>query len=325
MLRKIKYFGGADKIKQHGGKWERDQEKLITLLKATEDNIKETNLLLEEAGLTSKIEFIDATPDNLENKIIPWIAVNNQSRHVLYAFTWDAQTPFFSGDVDKSVPKLDGIKKTLAIENSESQRCENARSSKAYSPNKKQLPFCNEADLFEPGQYVHMNNRPKKAHIGLIVSKPHHEKPIDCNPLAQWSIENYMGELTRDKVRKSEKMVKMLTHDTIYQRLQAFKQGFTDMVFKTMSYPLDAGGSEYTDIFIFLNPIMSADEHYIDALKQLAIERCQFILSKNLYFEANLQTPKFTIILLNSTDGYVCSEYFSPSKITASTTKDLVI
>ena len=329
MMSKIRYYGGANKIRQFEEKWKDDHQSLALLLKETEESIKYTRSMLIQNGLHLNIEFIEGSVDNIENKIMPWISVHNTSGQVLYTFVWDCQTPFFSTDVDRLSSKFDSMKKMLTIANSESQRCENNRSSKAYSPNKsKQLSYCNnEADLFEPGQYCHMVNRAKAplAHLGLLVTKPHHEKPIDSNPLAQWCVENYLDEQTRDKVRKPEKMITLLSNDTIYQRLKAFQLAFTDMIYKTVSYSVERPQSDYSEIFIFLNPIISADDHYIQALKELAIERCQFMLSKNVFFEAGLKTPKFTIILLNSTDGFTCSEYFSPRKTTSTNTKDLVI
>ena len=71
-------------------------------------------------------------------------------------------------------------------------------------------------------------------------------------------------------------MINMLSNDTVYNRVQAFKLSFYDMIVKILSYPKDCiKGGKYTSIFIFLNPIMSGDDFYINAIKTVAIEQCQ--------------------------------------------------
>ena len=70
---------------------------------------------------------------------------------------------------------------------------------------------------------------------------------------------------------------------------------------------------------------MNADDHYINALKEIATEKCQHVLTKHLFDGARLTITKFTVIQLKSTDGFICSEYISPSKSTAAKNKDLVI
>ena len=70
---------------------------------------------------------------------------------------------------------------------------------------------------------------------------------------------------------------------------------------------------------------MSAEDFYINAIKTVAQEQCQYVLSKKLFAEAEIQTPKFYVVSLKSSDGYTCSEYFSPTKSTGMKTKDLVI
>ena len=79
----------------------------------------------------------------------------------------------------------ENLKDRLNIDNADSIRVENRRSSKAYSPVKnKQLPYFNrDIDLFKPGQYIYMSNR-HKTHLGLLVTKPHHEKTIETTKIS---------------------------------------------------------------------------------------------------------------------------------------------
>ena len=324
MLNKIKFYNFADKIREFEGKWVDYNQKLVELLRDTQDKIKSYKPILEQELYDQKFEFIETSLEALENKvpILPYL----DNKNVLYTFAWDAQTPFFTNDVDKISTKFEELKKLLAIANTDSLRCENNRCSRIYSPNKKKLPYChNNGDLFKLGQYCHMSNQ-QKAHLGLLVTKPHHDKSIDCNTLSQWFLENYINVETRDKVRKTEQAIRMLSNDTIYQRLLAFQLAFNYMIFKTLCYPLDSSnGMEYSEIFISINPIMNADDHYINALKEIATEKCQHVLTKHLFDGARLTITKFTVIQLKSTDGFIWSEYFSPSKSTAAKTKDLVI
>ena len=70
---------------------------------------------------------------------------------------------------------------------------------------------------------------------------------------------------------------------------------------------------------------MSGEASYINAIKTVAKEQCQFVLSKKLFAEAEIQTPKFYVVLIKSSDGYNYTEIFSPTKSTGTKTKDLVI
>ena len=327
MMSTIKWYTGANQIHKFKSQWEQDSQKLKTLLDQANVSIEKYENILNENNLNENFEFIEVSINNLRESL-EYLPIYNRNNNVLYSFVWDCQTPFFSAAVDSLIPKFETLKETLFIENGDTIRLENARSSKAYSPIRgTQLPYFNkDIDLFKPGQYIHMCNRPKAAHIGLLVTKPHHEKTIETNPLGQWTIENYMDSDSREKVRKSDKMVNMLMNDTVINRVKAFKQSFYDMLHKILSYPQDSiNGGQYTNIFIFLNPIMSGEDSYIDAIKTVGKELCQFILSKKLFEEADIQTPKFTLVLLSSSNGFSCPNFFSPSKSTGTKTKDLVI
>ena len=325
-LSTIKFYASANQIQKFKATWEADSQKLDELLEESKLSINEYKTLLAENNLNDNFEFVNVSIDDLAENL-EFLPIFNINKNVLYSFVWDSQTPFFSAAVDSIISKFEKLKETLYIENGDSLKAENSRSTKAYSPIKNgQLPYFNrDIDLFKPGQYIHMSNR-TKAHLGLLITKPHHEKSIETNALAQWSLENYLDSEKRDKVRKSEKMINLLTNDTIYNRVQAFKVSFYDMLVKILSYPKDSvNGGEYSNIFIFLNPIMSADDFYINAIKTVAQEQCQYVLSKKLFEEAEIRTPKFYVVSLKSSDGYTCSEYFSPTKSTGLKTKNLVI
>ena len=225
-LSTIKFYASANQIHKFKATWEADSQKLDELLEESKLSIKEYKSLLAENNLNDNFEFVDVSIDDLADNL-EFLPIFNINKNVLYTFLWDSQTPFFSSAVDTIIPKFEKLKDTLYIENGDSLKVENSRSTKAYSPIKNgQLPYFNrDIDLFKPGQYIHMSNRPK-AHLGLLVTKPHHEKSIETNPLAQWSLETYLDSEKRDKVRKSEKMINMLTNDTIYNRVQAFKVSF---------------------------------------------------------------------------------------------------
>ena len=318
MSNNVQYFRGANLIKRYANQWGDDSQKLIA----------EKSKLLNELSKKLKIlnndqtyfieNFSEISLDPLElDEYIP--QTHALSSSTLLIFSWDCITPFMHAVIDSDNHAFKTVKQKLNITNTESFRIENARSDGAFFPKfGKKMPLLNECSFFQPGSFKHMINR-DGAHIGLLIDKVQNENAIEINKFSQSMLEASEDDTFHGNKKKTE----MLRKDTGYNRLCASIESTQTALLQILSHTFDNPGNMYTDVYIFVNPILPADNYTVQ-MSILAIKSTIFSFLIHMKDDSDFYVPKFKLITLEAKTGYCCKEYYLPSKEAISLAKNKV-
>ena len=315
----LNLFKSANLIKSYQRTWKSDEIKYSEKLTECEREIVELDKIIKNnpEKYADLLEICSTDVTNIDETIIPPHEFK-KSNNVL-AFVWDSSTPFFHGGLDLMSDKFSKLKETLQISNDESFFLEENRSSKSYGGHQSH-PSVNDECMYSTGQFVHLINR-SKAHIGFIIDKPTQGLPITSNLLAQSRLEQHLDGTKR---RQSEKKMKAIERDTMYNRICSLEIALENMITNIMAFPIEKKCQPYSNLYIILNPIMDSDTQYSEALVTFV---SHFFKKIMIYVHGydNFIMPKTKIITVGTKIGFTCKVQFAPSKSTASRLNELVI
>ena len=321
---RIEFFRTAKAIKKmYFPLWEKDGKLFAENMETVErenDTFDECLNKKDHEKYKNHLKIHKCDVGNLETEI-PEINTLKLSEGTLCCFIWDMNSPLLNDDFDAVRPKFHAFKKIMSISNLETDFLEASRSSDVALKDKHSVPYFNKTEeLYTVGEYKHLKNR-IGCHIGVLIDKPHPERSIEENKLAQWHVDSLIStHLT--KTSFCTKMTNELAKDTLHRRTESLKTAFKNMLTSVESNKIESD-HVYNDIIIVVNPIMQSDDEYVEAITKTLTS----LIKREIIFgilNTDPVIPKFKLLLLDYSFGYTCPDYYMPGEDVLKTVKEQV-